>query len=413
MEAISRSFHTLSWQETTLATVSLVTILFCMRYARRVPGAIAAMVIGATVAFVLKLNVETIASRFHGIPSGLPTVHIPEFHANLILPLMSSAVTVAMLGAIESLLSAVVADRMSNDRHNPNVELMAQGVANIASPLVGGLPATGAIARTATNIRSGAKTPIAGMIHALTLLAILLFASPLAGRIPLATLAAILMIVSYNMGEWAELPKLLRASRSERLIWAATFGLTVFADLTVAVEFGMIVAALVFIRNVTLTTTVSEVTEEYVNDGRVHILQDKQIPSYVTILRIHGPFLFGATEKMQPVFDRIDELQPAVILRLRNMTALDTTGLKAIENFAEAVRASGRALILCGAPEQPARMMRQAEFQEVLGAENICPNVSAALERAKALYPSVAGVEVKAKWNRRSSDREQAAAAKS
>lgn len=412
MEAITRNFRTLSWAETTLAVISLVTIVFCMRYAKRVPGAIAAMVIGTTLAYALKMNVETIASRFHGIPSGLPSVHIPEFHASLILPLMSSAVTVAMLGAIESLLSAVVADRMSNDRHNPNVELIAQGVANIASPLVGGLPATGAIARTATNIRSGARTPIAGMIHALTLLAILLFASPLAGRIPLATLAAILMIVSYNMGEWAELPKLLRASRSERLIWASTFGLTVFADLTVAVEFGMIVAALVFIRNVTLTTTVSEVTEEYVSDGRAHILQDKQIPSYGTILRIHGPFLFGATEKMQPVLERIEELQPVVILRLRNMTALDTTGLKAIENFAAALHASGRALILCGAPEQPARMMKQAEFQEVVGSENICPNVAAALERAKTVYPSVAGVEVRAKWNRRASDCDPAMTAK-
>lgn len=404
MEALARNFHTFSPQETTLAVGSLAIILICMRYIQRVPGAIAAMIVGTSVAAALSMNVETIATRFHGIPSGMPALHAPEFHFNLILPLMSSALTVAMLGAIESLLSAVVADRMSGDRHNPNVELVAQGIANICTPLVGGLPATGAIARTATNIRSGAKTPIAGMIHALTLLAILLFASPLAGRIPLATLAAILMVVSYNMGEWAELPKLLRASRSERLIWASTFGLTVFADLTVAVEFGMIIAALVFIRNVTRTTTISEVTEEYVNDGRVHILQDKQIPAYVTILRVHGPFLFGATEKMQPMFDRIAELQPVVILRLRNMTAIDTTGLKALETFAEALHASGRALILCGAMEQPARMMHDGEFQEIIGAANICPHVAAALERAKEVYPTVADVKVKAKWNRRVSD---------
>jgi SulP family sulfate permease len=370
-----------------------------------VPGAIAAMVIGTSIGLALRLPVETIATRFHGIPTGLPVMHIPQFQSHLILPLLCSAVTVAMLGAIESLLSAVVADRMSNDRHNPNVELVAQGVANIFSPLFGGLPATGAIARTATNIRSGAKTPVAGMLHAITLLVVLLVAAPLAGRIPLAVLAAILMIVSYNMGEWGELPKLLRASRSERVIWLCTFGLTVFADLTVAVEFGMILAALVFIRNVTNTTTISEVTDQYLEAGRVHILQDKQIPNYVSILRIHGPFLFGATEKMNAMLERISELQPVVILRLRNMTALDTTGLKTIEHFAEAVQASGRALLLCGALEQPARMMKKAEFQEVVGAENICANVAEALERAKVVYPQVASAEVKAKWNRRAEDR--------
>jgi SulP family sulfate permease len=404
MRTIVENFRTLSAAETTLALISLATILLCIRYFKRIPGAIAAMVIGTSVAFAFRLPVETIGTRFHGIPTGLPVMHIPQFQAHLILPLFSSAVTVAMLGAIESLLSAVVADRMSNDRHNPNVELVAQGVANIFSPLFGGLPATGAIARTATNIRSGAKTPVAGMLHAITLLAVLLFAAPLAGRIPLAVLAAILMIVSYNMGEWGELPKLLRASTSERFIWASSFGLTVFADLTVAVEFGMILAALVFIRNVTNTTTVSEVTDQYLEAGRLHVLQDKQIPSYVSILRIHGPFLFGATEKMNEVLGRIDELQPVVILRLRNMTALDTTGLKTIEHFAESVRSSGRALILCGALEQPARMMNKAEFQEVLGAGNICANVTEALERARCVYPQVAGVEVKARWNRRAED---------
>ena len=410
MRALAPGFRTLSVEETTLSITSLVIIILCMRYFKRVPGAIAAMIIGTAVVWGFGLDLQTIATRFHGIPSGLPTFHAPEFHANLILPLLSSAITVAMLGAMESLMSAVVADRMSGDRHNPNVELIAQGVANIFSPLVGGLPATGAIARTATSIRSGAKTPVAGMIHAITLLVILIVASPLAGRVPLAVLAAILMVVSYNMGEWGEVPKLLRASRSERFTWLATFLLTVFADLTVAVEFGMIIAALLFIRNVTMTTTVTEVTEEYVNDGRVHILQDKQIPAYVSIVRVHGPFLFGATEKIQEFERRIPELQPVVILRLRNMTALDTTGLKAIEDLAEQVHRSGRALLLCGALEQPARMMHDAEFEEIVGKDNILPNISAALERAKVVYPRVASVEVKAKWNRRVSDVHEIAA---
>src|SRR5205814_9131164 len=227
---------------------------------------------------LLKLDVETIGTRFGGIPRGIPHFTPPHFsHETLhaMIALLSPAITVAMLGAIESLMSAVVADRMSGDKHNPNVELIGQGIANVFSPLLGGLPATGAIARTATNIRAGARTPIAGMVHALTLLAVLLFAAPLARFIPLSVLAAILFVVSYIMGEWREIPELLKLSWLEIGTWLVTFALTVFADLTVAVEAGMIMAALVFIRKVTMTTKVSRVTPEYVEHGRQHILQDK------------------------------------------------------------------------------------------------------------------------------------------
>ena len=256
-----------------------------------------------------------------------------------------------MLGAIESLMSAVVSDRMSGTKHNPNVELVAQGVANIFSPLFGGLPATGAIARTATNIRSGAKTPVAGMIHALTLLAIILFAAPLARFIPLAVLSAILLVVSYNMGEWREIPELLKLSPLEIGTWLVTFFLTVFADLTVAVEAGMILAALVYIRKVTETTTVSEVTEEYLQEGHAHILQHKEIPP----LRRDFPhsrtrFSSAPPTKSMMVIDReFQSLPPIIILRLRNMTALDATGLQALENLAAVVHNSGRTLLLCGA----------------------------------------------------------------
>ncbi len=207
---------------------------------------------------------------------------IPQFRPDLLRPLISPAITVAMLGAIESLMSAVVSDRMSKCQHNPNVELVGQGVANIISPLFGGLPATGAIARTATNIRSGAKTPVAGMIHALTLLAIVLFAAPLARFIPLSVLAGILLVVSYNMGDWGEIAELWKLSFLDIGIWLATFSLTVFADLTVAVEIGMILAVLLFIRKVTATTTVSRVTDEYIREGQAHILQHKEIPPYVS-----------------------------------------------------------------------------------------------------------------------------------
>jgi sulfate permease, SulP family len=335
---------------------------------------------------IFKLPVETIGTRFGGIPSGLPHLQLPQFHFDLLRPLVSPAITVAMLGAIESLMSAVVSDRMSGTRHNPNVELVGQGVANICSPLFGGLPATGAIARTATNIRSGAKTPVAGMIHALTLLAIILFAAPLAHFVPLAVLAAILLVVSYNMGEWREIPELLKLSPLEIGTWLVTFFLTVFADLTVAVEAGMILAALVYIRKVTETTTVSEVTEQYLQEGYAHILQHKEIPQYVAIFRIHGPFLFGATDKINVVIERVPDLPPIIILRLRNMTALDGTGLQALENLADVVHKSGRTLLLCGGRQQPAEIMRNAEFEQHVGAENICASVAEALQQARKLW---------------------------
>jgi SulP family sulfate permease len=299
--------------------------------------------------------------------------------------LFRPALTVAMLGALESLMSAVVADRMGGDRHNPNVELVAQGIANVASPLFGGLPATGAIARTATNIRSGAQTPVSGMVHALTLLAVLLVAAPLARFIPLSVLAAILLVVSYNVGDWGEIRELLKLTKMDISVWIVTFALTVFADLTLAVETGMILAMLLFIRKVSQTTTVSLVTPEYVEAGRVHILQDKKIPDYVSVFRIHGPLLFGVTDKVARITDHADGLAPIVIVRLRNMTAIDATGLRALEDLADRLHGSGRELILCGAPKQPAGLMRQAEFHNHVGAENICPNIKAALERANAI----------------------------
>jgi SulP family sulfate permease len=266
------------------------------------------------------------------------------------------------------------------------VELVAQGVANIASPMFGGLPATGAIARTATNIRSGAQTPIAGVIHALTLLCVLLFASRLVAYVPMAVLAGILMIVSYNMGEWREIPQLLKLTKTDISVWLVTFALTVFADLTVAVEAGMILAALLFISRVAATTTVSQVTDDYIEDGRVHILQDKDIPYYVTIFRIHGPFLFGATEKLAVVTQNMHTLPPVVILRLRNMTALDATGLYAIEEVARTLHTTGRTLIVCGAREQPAKLLHEAEFEEVIGRDNICENVQEAVCRAQDVF---------------------------
>jgi SulP family sulfate permease len=383
MHTLADNFYTISWEATALGVMSIAVILLTTKLIKRLPGYIVALVLGTIAVVLLKLPVETIGTRFGGIPSGPPHLHIPQFHWNMVHGLISPAITVAMLGAIESLMSAVVADRMCGDKHNPNVELIAQGIANLASPMFGGLPATGAIARTATNIRSGARTPVAGMIHSVTLLAILLFAAPLASHVPLGVLAGILMVVSYNMGEWAETGKILRLSKSDISVWLATFALTVFADLTVAVEFGMILAALLFIRKVTATTTVSEVTDDYVQAGRAHILQDKDIPDYARVFRIHGPFLFGATDKLDMVSEQLDSLPQVVIIRLRNMTAIDATGLRVLEELATKLHDSGRSLLFCGALPQPLHLMHQAGFDKHVGAENICPNIEAALLRAE------------------------------
>jgi len=386
LESFATHFKTLNFDATLLAATTVVILVVCRAVSDKVPGPIVALGLGTLAVFLFKLPVETIGSRFGGIPRGLPHWQVPKFRVDLIHGLLGPAVTVAMLGAIESLMSAVVSDRMSNDHHNPNVELVAQGVANIASPIFGGLPATGAIARTATNIRSGAQSPVAGMIHALTLLCVLLFASRLVSYVPMAVLAGILMVVSYNMGEWCEIPQLLKLTKTDISVWLVTFALTVFADLTVAVEAGMILAALLFINRVAATTTVSQVTDDYIEDGRVHILQDKDIPYYVTIFRIHGPFLFGATDKISVVTQNMHSLPPIVVIRLRNMTALDATGVFALEETARNLHKTGRTLILCGAREQPAKLIHQAEFEQIVGADNICENVQEALRRAEDLF---------------------------
>ena len=386
LKVLAHSAGTISPTTTVLSCLSLLIILLAVRFWPRIPGYIVAMVAGTLLVVVFRLPVETIGSRFGGIPSGFPHFHAPVFSYQMLRSLTSPAITIAMLGAIESLMSAVVADRMSGDTHNPNVELIGQGVANIVSPMFGGLPATGAIARTATNIRSGGKTPLAGMVHAITLLILVLMAAPLAKFIPLSALAAILMVVCYNMGEWHEIPQLLKLSRLEIGTWLVTLSLTVFVNLTVAVEAGMMLAALIFIRKVTSTTTVTRVTNEYLEEGSDHTLPDKDIPPYVVIFRIHGPFLFGSADKLTQASNNLQGLPPIVILRLRNMTVIDSTGLQRLQRFADEVHASGRTLILCGAREQPARLMRQAEFEQHVGVENICPHVRAALERAAIVH---------------------------
>ncbi len=392
MEAIGTHLNSFTWLAVVLGVSSLAIILLLPKWLPRVPGTIVALLAGAAAVAIFQLPVETIGSKFGGIPQGFPKFDFPEFRPDLIIPLLPSAVTVAILAAIESLLSAVVADSMSGGRHNSNVELMAQGVANLFTPLVGGIPVTGAIARTATNFRAGAKTPVAGIIHALTLLGVVLVVAPLARFIPLATLSAVLFVVAYNMGEWREIGSLLRLGAADKSVWLITFTLTVLADLTVAVEVGMGLASLLYIYRISQTTTVAAVTKEYIEDGRPHILQGKDVPPYVTILRIHGPFLFGTTELLAEETASLVKFASIVVLRLRNMTAIDSTGLHALETFSDRLKRSGRTLLLCGARRQPAEFLSQAEFVEHIGKENIHPHVQSALTHAREIYEDFAGV---------------------
>ncbi|HEY4359744.1 MAG TPA: SulP family inorganic anion transporter [Bryobacteraceae bacterium] len=392
MKVLLEAIGTISWPAVAVSLATLAVMVVLPRLTKRVPGSIVAMLGCTVVAAALGLQIETIGTKFGGIPASFPKFSLPAFKIDHVVPLFPSALTVALLAAVESLLSAVVADSLSGTRHNSNMELVAQGVANLASPLFGGIPATGAIARTATNIRAGARTPIAGVIHAITLLTVLVAAAPLARYIPLATLSAVLFVVAYNMGEWREIATIMRLSKADIAVWAVTFALTVFADLTVAVEVGMVLASLLYIYRISQTTTVEPVTKEYIRDGRPHILQDKQVPSNVSILRIHGPFLFGTTEKLAEVTENLDVYPTVVIVRLRNMTALDATGLHALEVFAQRLRKSGRTLLLCGARDQPARLLHQADFIEHVGEQNIVPHVEAALERAHEINAAFSGV---------------------
>jgi SulP family sulfate permease len=391
--AVLRELPHLHYATTLIAALTLAILIVGNRpFARvpllkRVPTPLLAMLAAMGVqAYGQFAGVATIGSAFGGIPRALPGFSWPAISFSDLLQLIGPAFAIALLGAIESLLTAVVADGMTGARHDSNQELIGQGAANIIAPLFGGFAATGAIARTATNIRSGARTPLAGMIHAVVLLGIVLVAAPLAASIPMTVLAAILLVVAYNMGEWREIPELWRQGWTDRVVWMVTFALTVLADLTVAVEAGMILAALLFIRRVSSTTTVSRVTRDYVERGRAHTLQDKPIPDYITIFRIHGPFLFGATDKLTDFIPRAQELTPIVVLRLRNMTAIDATGLRAIQDFADALHRNGRTLLLCGALAQPARLMSQSDFHRYIGAENILPNVEAALKRADEIW---------------------------
>jgi SulP family sulfate permease len=345
------------------------------RLLTRVPSTLVVLVAATAATVMFDLPVETIRDRFGGIPNALPPLALPDLSWENARNLIGPAVTIALLSAIESLLCARVADGMIDDRHDPNQELMAQGIANFVTPFFGGMPATGTIARTSANVRSGARTPVSGMVHALTLLAILMAAAPLAARVPLAALAAILLFVAWNMGEWGEFARLRQFSAQYRTIMVSTFLLTVVIDLTVAVQIGLLLAALFFIYRVSSLTTIERVAAEV------------PLPEGAAAYRIFGSLFFGAVGKLEALTEtRAGESPPrALILDLHMVINLDTTCLDTLEALQRSLAKRGAVLLLCDANDQPLSLMRRSGFLEKLGKENLVKDLPAAVGRAEHL----------------------------
>lgn len=381
--ALGRAIGSTEWRTLLVGVSSLVIIEFWpARWSRRVPGSIVAVVVGTVlVAAMGWTQVETIGSKFNGIPQGLPKIGWPDFDWRKLDVLIGPAFTIAMLGSIESLLSAVVADGLIDDRHDSNQELMAQGVANFVVPFFGGVPVTGVIARTATNIRNGAATPVAGIVHALFLLFVLLVAAPLASGVPLATLAAVLIIVALRMGEWEEFRLLPRKPKSDGAVFLTTFGLTVAFDLTTAVQIGMMLAAASFVKRVSDTTEIQAMARE----GEGAHEQVKDLPKEVVVYRVFGALLFGAADKLETVLRRAGGDVRVIILHMSAVTAMDATALARLEELHERLVRHKKHLILCGPHTQPFAMMDRAGFLERVGFENVAGDLESAAERARAL----------------------------
>jgi SulP family sulfate permease len=386
VEVLARHFGTLQWPTTALAAASLALIVFWPKgWQRRVPGSIAALVLGTAAVALFQLPVETIGSRFGGIPQGLPRPHFPALSWDHIQHLFQPAMTIALLAAIESLLCAVVADGMIDDRHDANQELIAQGLANVLSPLFGGIAATGAIARTATNVRSGARTPVAGIVHAITLLVILMAAAPLAKFVPLATLSAVLVNVALHMGEWHNFTRLRKWPICDTAVFLSAFAFTVVIDLTVAVEIGMVLAAILFIKRSSETTQIMAVDESTETEGSHHSLVGKEVPKGVMVYRMMGAFFFGAVDKLESVLKRNKEEPEVLILRMRKVVAMDATGLNALEDLYGKLHRKGKHLVLSAPHTNPMMVMEKAGFIDRLGRQNVCPHIDAALDRAREI----------------------------
>jgi len=386
--------HLKTWNPSAAAVGagSLALLILLRRFAPKVPGAIVAVVAASVAVYLGHLQVPTIGSAFGGIPRTLPSPHLPPLALDQVRELLPSALTIAMLASIESLLSAVVADGMTGFRHKTDCELVAQGVANIGSIFFGGIPATGAIARTAANVKSGGRTPLAGMVHAVTLLLCMVLLAPLAVHIPLAAMSAVLMMVAWNMSELDHFRSLLKAPRGDVAVLLITFGLTVFADLTIAVGVGTVLAAMLFIRRMAEVSNITAVRRELENGADdlaelkdPNAIAARDLPPGVEVYEINGPFFFGIADRLQDTLRGLERPPRVFILRMRRVPAMDATGLHALEEFFQKCRRQGTTLLLSGVHAQPLNVLIQHSLYDAIGSENLFGNIDDALSRARQL----------------------------
>lgn len=387
--ALSGAMGTANATAVGVALLTLALIILTPRFSRRIPGPFVALVVATAVTALLQLPVETIGSRFGSVAARLPAPSLPHVTLAQARDLVGPAFTIAMLGAVESLLSAVVADGMIGGRHRSNMELVAQGVANIASPLFGGIPATGAIARTATNVKSGGRTPVAGMVHAIVLLGIMLFFGRWAALIPLASLAAILMVVAYNMSEWRVFRAELTAPKSDVAVLLVTFLLTVLVDLTVAIEVGMVAAAFLFMRRMAEVTNVKSFAPQADDPGDPYATDPNSvarrvIPPEVEVFEVNGPFFFGAAETFKDTLRQVARTPKVLIIRMRNVPAIDSTGMHALKDVVRRTRTDGTLVLLADVHTQPFFALSRSAVLDEIGEANVFGNIDDALNRARA-----------------------------
>lgn len=386
-----KHFNTVNWWNFIVSVTSIIIIAVTPKISKKIPGSLAAIILVTIGVWCLKSffgidSIDTIGDRF-SINSQLPKAEMPALDWEAIKNLFPVAVTIAALGAIESLLSATVADGMISDHHNSNTELIALGVANMVTPIFGGIPATGAIARTMTNINNGGRTPVAGMIHAVVLLLILLFLMPLARFIPMACLAGVLVVVSYNMSGWRSFTALLKNPKSDVIVLLITFFLTVIFDLTVAIAVGLLLACLLFIKRIMETTEITAIKEEIHVEDEAGIMHDESItiPAGVEVYEINGPYFFGVATQFEELMSDFRDKSKVRVIRMRKVPFIDSTGIHNLSNFCEMSFKNKIVVVLSGVNPQVHSALHKAGFYDLVGEKNICPNINVALSRAEEI----------------------------
>ena len=385
-------FDTINWWNTIISIASIIIIAMTPKFSKKIPGSLIAIIAITLLVYVLKTyvgvdSIDTIGDRF-SIKAQLPGAEVPTLNWEAMKGLLPAAITIAVLGAIESLLSATVADGVIGDKHDSNTELIAQGTANIIAPLFGGIPATGAIARTMTNINNGGKSPVAGIIHAVVLFLILLFLMPLAQYIPMACLAGVLVVVSYNMSEWRTFRALLRNPKSDITVLLITFFLTVIFDLTVAIEVGLVIACLLFMRRVAETTEISVITDEINPNQELDIAVNEEslmVPKGVEVYEINGPYFFGIANKFEEQMVQLGDRPKVRIIRMRKVPFIDSTGIHNLTNLCKMSKKERITIVLSGVNEKVHHVLEKSGFYELLGEENICENINVAIDRANQI----------------------------